>query len=89
MWKLAVEAQMYTGLMDSARAAGAKLQDVVQKVAWAPPKFFLGPSPYRAQTQGAAGETGAPSRVSPSVVKKIRDIGPRGSVNGTLNHRVP
>ncbi|CAE7272463.1 PET8 [Symbiodinium pilosum] len=49
-------AQMYTGLMDSARAAGAKLQDVVQKV-------------------GATGETGAPSRVSPSVVKKIRDIG--------------
>ena len=26
------QAQMYTGLMDSARQAGAKLQDVVQKV---------------------------------------------------------
>lgn len=48
-------AQMYTGLMDSARQAGAKLQDVVQKV--------------------APMETGASSRVSPSVVKKIRDIG--------------
>ncbi|CAE7925285.1 PET8, partial [Symbiodinium necroappetens] len=48
-------AQMYTGLMDSARQAGAKLQDVVQKV--------------------APTETGASSRVSPSVVKKIRDIG--------------
>ncbi|CAE7206773.1 PET8 [Symbiodinium sp. CCMP2456] len=48
-------AQMYTGLMDSARQAGAKLQDVVQKV--------------------APMESGASRRVSPSVVKKIRDIG--------------
>ncbi|CAE7336664.1 PET8 [Symbiodinium natans] len=50
-------AQMYTGLMDSARQAGAKLQGVMQTVA------------------SSTAETGPPSRVSPSVVKKIRDVG--------------
>ena len=34
-WFFGSEAQMYTGLMDSAREAGAKLQNVVQKVAGA------------------------------------------------------
>eukprot|EP00435_Cladocopium_sp_Y103_P011484 s3289_g3.t1 len=48
------EAKMYTGLMESARDAGAKLQDVAP----APPT-----------------EKGPASRVSASVVKKIRDIG--------------
>jgi len=49
-------AKMYTGLMESARGTGAKLQDVVKSIA--PPT-----------------EKGPPSRVSASVVKKIRDIG--------------
>lgn len=49
-------AKMYTGLMESARGTGAKLQDVVKTLA-------------------PSSEKGAPSRVSVSVVKKIRDIG--------------
>lgn len=51
-------AKMYTGLMESARDAGAKLQDVASSIAPAPPT-----------------EKGPASRVSASVVKKIRDIG--------------
>ncbi|CAJ1385575.1 unnamed protein product [Effrenium voratum] len=50
-------AKMYTGLMESARGTGARLQEVMQSIAAAP------------------SEKGAPSRVSTSIVKKIRDIG--------------
>ena len=81
---------MYTGLMDSARQAGAKLQGVMQTVVWAlllselirasraVVSMFSSPShpSHMTLTQASStAETGPPSRVSPSVVKKIRDVG--------------